>query len=346
MNSSFTARRVHPWKALEKTGLRAELLYLAEAAVDEHVLPRDQHLIQDENGVVLVQPRGQRVIEWAAHRRGHGRIRWPADQLHPGRVHSDSGDESEFPLAHWQAVVGDEVVVRQGRAGGDDLGAANDQAAVGFALHVHEDVLDLVGRPVPVHRGMHDRVVPEQHLLLRLGVPAPRVLFERLVELGVSAQRAEERRLVVGTAPHPAVGHPRPLRDSLLVRDKILGAVRGGEEAVGVAVAAGVGRRGQDGRPRRVVQGVVQPGDHRGRIAERRMRGHILDPFAVEVDLAPVAQALDVLLAGQRPGRARHGLRPATAAGRCRPAGRARRRWGRRRCRRPAARPPGGPGWR
>src|SRR5580700_8614138 len=36
-------------KALEETGLLAELLRLAKAAVNEYVLPRDESLIQDQN---------------------------------------------------------------------------------------------------------------------------------------------------------------------------------------------------------------------------------------------------------------------------------------------------------
>jgi hypothetical protein len=41
-------------------------------AVGEHVLPRDQHAVHDQDRVVLVQAAGQRVVERAAHHsRGH-----------------------------------------------------------------------------------------------------------------------------------------------------------------------------------------------------------------------------------------------------------------------------------
>src|SRR6266511_1320167 len=69
-----------------------------------------------------------------------------------------------------------------------------------------------------------------------------------------------------------------------------------------VTVAAGVGRRGEDGLVLRIVQCVVQPGRHPDGIAERRVRGDVLDPVAVYVDLAVVPQALDVLGAGQGTG--------------------------------------------
>jgi hypothetical protein len=34
-----------------------KLLAFLDVAVDEHVLPRHEHLVHDEHGVVLVEPR-------------------------------------------------------------------------------------------------------------------------------------------------------------------------------------------------------------------------------------------------------------------------------------------------
>ena len=72
MKSSFTARRVQPWNV--KRGRKPEagknVVDLVDVAVDEDVLPRDEHLVEDEDRVVLVQPAGQRVVERAAHHRG------------------------------------------------------------------------------------------------------------------------------------------------------------------------------------------------------------------------------------------------------------------------------------
>ena len=53
----------------------------------------------------------------------------------------------------------------------------------------------------------------------------------------------------------------------------------------------------------RVVQGIVQAGDHPGRVAKGRVGGDILDALAVEPDLAAVAQALQVLRPVMRAGR-------------------------------------------
>ena len=52
------------------------------------------------------------------------------------------------------AVVGDEIVMRQRRRGGDHLRAADDQAAVGFLFDVHVNVADLFKLLVSVHGGL------------------------------------------------------------------------------------------------------------------------------------------------------------------------------------------------
>ena len=51
----------------------------------------------------------------------------------------------------------------------------------------------------------------------------------------------------------------------------------------------------------RVVQRVVEPRDRARGVAERRMRGDVLDPLAVDLDLAAVAQAFEIFRAGERP---------------------------------------------
>ena len=58
MKSSLTARRMQPWK--QKRGMKPsvgkEVVGLLHVAVDEHVLPRHQHAVEDEDRVVLVEP--------------------------------------------------------------------------------------------------------------------------------------------------------------------------------------------------------------------------------------------------------------------------------------------------
>jgi hypothetical protein len=223
-----------------------------------------------------------------------------ADQFHPRRVHRHRRHQGELLVLDRQAVVGDEVVVGQRRSGRDHLRTAHHQPRAGLPFHVDEHVLDVLGGQVTIDRRVHDRVVPVEDLLLRQGVPAAGVVRERLVEVGVRAQGAQERRLVVGTAAHPAVAEPGPRGDGALVGDQVLAAVRGGEEPVRVSAAAGVGRRGEHVALRRVVQRVVQPGGHPDRVVERRMRGHVGHPVAVQIDLPAVPQRLDVLRARER----------------------------------------------
>jgi len=50
---------------------------------------------------------------------------------------------------------------------------------------------------------------------------------------------------------------------------------------------------------------VIEPGDIARGIAEGRMGGDVLDPLAVDIDLAAVAQAFKVFLAGEGPRRGR-----------------------------------------
>ncbi len=45
------------------------------------------------------------------------------------------------------------------------------------------------------------------------------------------------------------------------------------------------------------VQRIVEPGDHPGGIAERRMLGDILDALTVNPDLSTIVQAVEKLLA-------------------------------------------------
>jgi hypothetical protein len=79
------------------------------------------------------------------------------------------------------------------------------------------------------------------------------------------------------------------LGDGVALRDQILARARGAEEFVGVAAGAGVGRRGQDALGFLGMQRVIEPGDLARGIAERRVRGDVLDPFAIDVDFAAIA---------------------------------------------------------
>ena len=154
-------------------------------------------------------------------------------------------------------------------------------ASVSFSTW-HADVADLVRRPVAVDRRMDDGVVDERHALLAELVPALRVVLVRRVELGVGAERRQERRLVVGRAADPAVGEPRPFGDRVAAGKQILERLRRLEEGVRLAAVAGVGRHQELVLALGVVQRVVEARDHPRGVAEGRMRRDVLDPLAVD----------------------------------------------------------------
>ena len=173
-------------------------------------------------------------------------------------------------------------------------------ASVSFWI-VMKTFLDLFGRLGAVDRRVDDGVVHEQHVVLGAPVPVHRVAGELVVEGVVGAERIHQRRLVVRRAPHPAIGHPRPGGDGVALADQVLAGLRHAEELVGEAAIAGVGRAGQRRLGGGIVERIIEPGDGAGGVAERRMRRDIGDALAIDVDLAAVAQAFEIFLAGERP---------------------------------------------
>ncbi|MCY1227187.1 hypothetical protein D9M72_394490 [compost metagenome] len=164
-----------------------------------------------------------------------------------------------------------------------------------------EDVLDRVRRLVPIDRRIDDRVVHEERRFLGAFMPGERVVLERAIPIGIGAERVHQRRLVVGGAAHPAIGHACPFGDRALLGGKIGGGAGDAEIFVGVAAGPRVGRRRQDVPLCRIMQRVIEPGERPGGIAHRRMAGHVLDAFAVDIDLAAVAQAFQIFGAGEGP---------------------------------------------
>src|SRR5262249_55013578 len=94
---------------------------------------------------------------------------------------------------------------------------------------------------------------------------------------------------------HPAIGLARPDGDGLLLCAQVLARPRSLEETMGVTDAAGIGRRSQDIFRGRIVQRIIEARDRARRVAESRMGGDVLDPLAVDVDLAPLTQAFEIL---------------------------------------------------
>ena len=126
MKSSFTAkpRAALHGEAVDEARARIELLQALDVAMDEHVLPGDEGVVEHEDGVVLVEAAGQRIVPRRSGRGGRQLVGGPADELDAGRVHGCHEHHHHARIVDFLAhVLAEEVVVRQGRVGGDDLGA-------------------------------------------------------------------------------------------------------------------------------------------------------------------------------------------------------------------------------
>jgi hypothetical protein len=173
--------------------LRIEILQPLDVAVNDDVFPRDEGVIKNEDGVILVEPRGQRIIPGRAGRGGGEFVGRPADQLDAGRVHRR--DEHHHHgrvgdlLAH---VLAEEIILRERGIGRHHFGAGNIDAGVGLFLNGDVDVLDLFDRLVAVDRWIDQCVIEKKHRLLAALVPGPRIVGELAVEVGIGAERIEE----------------------------------------------------------------------------------------------------------------------------------------------------------
>ena len=111
-------------------------------------------------------------------------------------------------------MVRHEGRMRQCRASGDDLGAADIDTGVGLLYRVHATSRAREGA-ILIHRRMNDGMVQVEHLLLRLLVPRPGVVLIRRVKLGVRSQGTEKRPFVVRRTPQPAISQTGPGGDGV-----------------------------------------------------------------------------------------------------------------------------------
>ncbi len=290
-------------EARQEAGARKEIIGLLDVAIDEDVLPGHQHLVHDEHGVVLVDPARQRIVEGRTHHRRLHFVRRAADELHARRIGRHHEDGGEFLVLHRdQAVMRDEGVIGQHRAGRHHLGARDDDALVGFLFDVTADVADFVRRLVAIDRRMDDGVIDEGHALLAEFVPAFGVVLIRIVEIRIGAERRQKRRLVVGRAAEPAISELGPFRDRGAAGEQVVHRLGRLEESMRHAAIAGVGRHHDFVFVLGVVHGVVQPRHHPRGVAEGRMFGDLLDLLAVDEDLAAVVERGEILRSVLRTG--------------------------------------------
>jgi hypothetical protein len=119
------------------------------------------------------------------------------------------------------------------------------------------------------------------------------------VELCIRAERRQKGGFVIRAAPHPAIRQPRPFGNCIARADQIFRTARRAEKLVRKAAVAGIGRTGQHCLLLRVMQCIVEAGNHAGCVAERRVGGDIFDTLAIDPDFAPIPQTFQILLAGE-----------------------------------------------
>ena len=277
---------------MHEAGRRVEGEDLRRIAQHQNVFPGHEDIVEHQDGVVLVETRRQRIVEGLTGAVGGLFVGDTAEHLDARRVHRDDEHHRQRGiLGHRRGALGEEIVMRQRRGGGDDLGAGDINPGVSFLGDVNEDVLHGIRRLMTVDWRIDDRVVHEQHAFLGALVPGESVVLERAVPVGIGAERVHQRRLVVGGAAHPAIGHAGPIGDCALLGDQVVRRFGNPEIFVGIAARAGIGRRGQPLLRLLVVQGVIHPGDGAGGVAHRGMGGDVGDALAIDIDFAAVPEA-------------------------------------------------------
>ena len=266
-------------------------------AIDEQTVPRHLDVVEIDQRVVLVEARRERVVE---HRYRRGLVGLARQHANALGVHRQRAGKSEVFFTRLQRLqIGDQHLVGHDRGRSEHLGAADGDAGGILVDDARDEVLSLVA-PVLGALGLRvDDHVGEEQVALggivdivfqRLGALRP-VLAKHLDAHALTDQRRGD---VVRRAAHEAVMHPRPGLQRLAARHHFLIALRHLPGAVDAAVGA-FGHEGHQFDIFRSGLKIVERGRRLHRVAERRMRGDILDERAVDVDRASVAQRGNVL---------------------------------------------------
>ncbi len=85
-------------EARHEAASREEAVGLVEIAIDKDVLPGNEHIVHDEDRVVLVEAARQRVIERTAEHGGALLVRHAADKFDARRIGRDDEREGEIPI--------------------------------------------------------------------------------------------------------------------------------------------------------------------------------------------------------------------------------------------------------
>ena len=272
-----------------------------QVAVREDVLPRHEHVGEDDERIGLVEAGAERVVETARVALGVGAPRVDAQARCVRR--DDEGDGVVLASLRQREDAAHEDVVAQDRAGAEHLRTLDDDAIVALLGHAHVEVLLVlfVRRLCPVDGRMNDRIAEVQALIAAPRVEAFEVVGELLATLcehrKCAYESSEERGDVVRAAAEEAARLVRPCFDGEPPRCEVgtrprrlpppMHGLTVGGRVVAVEVAVG-----------RVCSDVVQVGHGVRDAGEGGMGGEVLDAFAIEHDLAAIVERLEEFCSG------------------------------------------------
>ena len=268
--------------------------------LEEDAVVRDEDVVEDDGGVVDVHGAGHRVVE---QRHALVDLRLSADHGDTRRAQVDAEGHGVrgIVLLHGAARSDEHLVAGRGLA---DVGLrTGDDDAVGPLLNytdVEVFVLHLLARPqTPVALDVGEAHGEGQIVLLQvlaigldvLGVAGAVLLVHPARHHGDGVEAVLGHELGAGRLPEADAG---PQLDHLAEAEEVLGGALGLQrEADAFAVLV---ENGEQILVARVARHDVVHGDPIvGDLADR-VRGHVGDQFAVEVDDSPVFEALQILL--------------------------------------------------
>ncbi len=267
-------------------------------AVEQHILPRDQHIVEDDDGIDLVEA----VREGVILGRGAAGKAGAADELQP-RAAKIANKSNGIVGQRVIAPIGDgrlgEGLIGIG-GGGFILGAAHHDAGIGFAHHMQQHVRVLILRRL-------------RAVALRIGIGGhvKRVCFQDLADMGFDIAG----KLRVDLGQHVLPVEQRPHLAHRLVADAGDDAAHVfqhgiGGAALGPPIPLRIGKRiayridfavfrdSHHLARGRVMGHVVDAGADVDQRLEHRMRGHIGDLLAIHIDEPAIADRVNVLCAG------------------------------------------------
>ena len=268
--------------------------------VQEDALPGDLHPVAHQHAVGLVEAVGQRIVRLVAR---VSRVGLARPQRQARRVERQRrGDRLAPELVGDRREVADQDLVGIDRAGGEHLHARHRDAGGILGDHLQVRVVarlpgKQLGRP---HAGRRRHREAEIEVVAARMLPVAReVVAEPGVQLlqhrRVHRQPGDQPGDLLGRAADESVGRVRArLERPHAPLEVVAGAAAQPLQAVALAVLL----VGEEVALRRIGLEVVELGDRLRALAERRMRGDVVDPLGADVDGAAVAHALELLLPG------------------------------------------------